>query len=131
MRTSGFFGANVAQAAFFVWAGLIWAVGEKAEGMAAIIALAFALALSGGLKLVLQCGRISVRRAAAGVVVLFAADVAMYVAITALCAVYLAPSDSLSLGKGFVICTTVIIAAAEVITLAVAASRELGDDDKK
>ena len=131
MRTSGFGGACIAQVSFFVWTGFIWAVAVYAEGMAAIIALAFALAVSGILKLILLYARVSKRRAAAGVVFLFAADIAMYVAITALCAGYLTSSDSLSLGKEFVIAAIVIIAAAEVITLAVAASRELGDRDDK
>lgn len=131
MRTSGFGGACIAQVVFFVWAGFIWALAEKIEGMAAIIALAFALAVSGGLKLALLYARVSKRRAAAGLVILFAADVAMYVVIAALCSVYLTPSQTLSLGKAFVLAATVIIAAAEVITLAVAASREFGERDGK
>ena len=133
MKTSGFVGACIAQVVFFVWAGLIWAIADKTEGMAAIIALAFALAVSGGLKLVLLHARISRRRAAAGLVLLFAADIVMYVAITALCSVYLNSTETLSLGKGFVIIASVLIAMAEVITLAVAASREYaeGKNDKR
>ena len=131
MRTSGFGGACIAQVVFFLWAGFIWAVSEKTEGFAAIIALAFALVLSGGLKLILLYARVSKRRAAAGLIFLFAADIAMYMALTALCAEYLTPSETLSLGKAFVIVATVIIAVAEVITLAVAASREFGEGKGK
>ena len=123
MKTSGFGGACIAQAVFFLWSGFIWALAADAEGMAAITALAFALALSGALKLALLYARVSERRAAAGIIVLFAADIALYVALAALCHEYLTPSESLSLGKAFVITATVLIAAAEVITLAVAASR--------